>query len=83
MSIQDLTFAALDQELARSLLMGILVASAFPIGAAVAVTRKFPRQIKGNLAAIAAGIYFSTLAFSLVEGASGSALFPRWPQGLS
>lgn len=47
--------------------MGIIVASAFLIGAAVAVIRRFPRRIKGNLAAIAAGIYFSTLAFSVVE----------------
>ncbi len=47
--------------------MGIIVASAFLIGAAIAVIRRYPRRIKGNLAAIAAGIYFSTLAFSLIE----------------
>ena len=69
MSIQDLTSTVLTSGFSQSIVLGILVASAFPIGVGIASGRKFPRQVKGNLAAIAAGIYFSTLAFSLIEEA--------------
>jgi hypothetical protein len=76
MSIQDLTTTTLfSPDFGQSTVLGILVASAFPIGAALATARKFPRRVKGNLAAIAAGIYFSTLAFSLIEEAIKIQLF--------
>jgi hypothetical protein len=69
MTIQEFTTIFLSREHTQSVILGILVASAFPIGAAVAIVHKFPRRLKGNLAAIGAGIYFSTLAFSLIEEA--------------
>lgn len=82
MSIQDLTTTALfGPDFSQSIVLGILVASAFPIGAAVAIARKFPRRVKGNLAAIAAGIYFSTLAFSLIEEAIKISSFPAMAAG--
>ncbi len=83
MSFQELTITIFNQELAQSIVLGILVASAFPIGAALATTRKFPRQVKGNLAAIAAGIYFSTLAFSLVEEGIKVSSFPPMAAGFA
>ena len=79
MLIQELIFAIFNHELAQSIALGIIVASAFPIGAALATTRKFPKRVKGNLAAIAAGIYFSTLSFSLVEEGIKVSSFPQWP----
>lgn len=83
MSFQELTITIFNQDLAQSIALGILVASAFPIGAALATTRKFPRQVKGNLAAIAAGIYFSTLAFSLVEEGIKVSSFPPMAAGFA
>jgi hypothetical protein len=61
-----------------SIIMSIIVAIAFPIGAIFPIiSRPFPEELKGNVAAIAAGAYFATIAFSLVEesvkqGAFGS-----------
>ncbi len=83
MSIQDLTTTTIlfSPDLSQSIVLGILVASAFPIGAAVATARKFPGRVKGNLAAIAAGIYFSTLAFSLIEEAIKISSFPAMATG--
>jgi zinc transporter, ZIP family len=81
MSIQDLTSTILTSGFSQSIVLGILVASAFPIGVAISSGRKFPRQVKGNLAAIAAGIYFSTLAFSLVEEAIKISSFPAMAAG--
>jgi len=83
MSFQELTITIFNQEFAQSIALGILVASAFPIGAALATTRKFPRQVKGNLASIAAGIYFSTLAFSLVEEGIKVSSFPPMAAGFA
>ena len=82
MSIQDLTTTTLfSPDFGQSTVLGILVASAFPIGAALATARKFPRRVKGNLAAIADGIYFSTLAFSLIEEAIKISSFPAMAAG--
>ena len=79
----EFTTAIFNQEFIQSITLGILVASAFPIGALVAVSRKFPRRVKGNLAAIAAGIYFSTLAFSLIEEAIKVSSFPAMAAGFA
>ena len=82
MSIQDFTTNILfNPDFTQSIILGILVASAFPMGAVVATARKFPRRVKGNLAAIAAGIYFSTLAFSLIEEAIKISSFPAMAAG--
>ena len=83
MSFQELMITIFNHELAQSIALSILVASAFPIGAALATTRKFPRQVKGNLAAIAAGIYFSTIAFSLVEEGIKVSSFPPMAAGFA
>ncbi len=83
MSFPELITTIFNQELTQSIALGIVVASAFPIGAAIATTRKFPRQVKGNLAAIAAGIYFSTLAFSLVEEGIKVSSFPAMAAGFA
>ena len=83
MSFQELSTTIVNQEFTQSIALGILVASAFPIGAAIATTRKFPRKVKGNLAAIAAGIYFSTLAFSLVEEGIKVSSFPSMAAGFA
>ena len=83
MLIPEFTTAIFNQEFTQSVTLGILVASAFPIGAAVAVARKFPKRLKGNLAAIAAGIYFSTLAFSLIEEGIKVSSFPAMAAGFA
>nr|MDQ3853774.1 hypothetical protein [Thermoproteota archaeon] len=83
MLVPEFTTAIFNQEFTQSVTLGILVASAFPIGAAVAVARKFPKRLKGNLAAIAAGIYFSTLAFSLIEEAIKVSSFPAMAAGFA
>lgn len=44
-------------------------------------TPKVPRRVKGNLAAIAASIYFSTLAFSVIEEAIKISSFPAMAAG--
>lgn len=82
MVIQDLMTTISSPDFTQSIILGIVVASAFPIGAAVAIARKFPKRIKGNLAAIAAGIYFSTLAFSLIDEAIKISSFPAMAAGL-
>jgi ZIP family zinc transporter len=83
MLIQELIIAIFNHELTQSIALGIIVASAFPIGAALATTRKFPKRVKGNLAAIAAGIYFSTLSFSLVEEGIKVSSFPPMAAGFA
>lgn len=66
------------EELLSSIIMSVIVAAAFLIGSLIPViSRPFSKELKGNVAAIAAGAYFSTIAFSLVEesikeGAFGS-----------
>jgi zinc transporter ZupT len=83
MVIQDLMTTISSPDFTQSITLGIVVASAFPIGAAVAIARKFPKRIKGNLAAIAAGIYFSTLAFSLIDEAIKISSFPAMAAGFA
>lgn len=83
MVIQDLMTTISSPDFTQSIILGIVVASAFPIGAAVAIARKFPKRIKGNLAAIAAGIYFSTLAFSLIDEAIKISSFPAMAAGFA
>jgi ZIP Zinc transporter len=83
MVIHDLTATISSPDFTQSIILGIVVASAFPIGAAVAIARKFPKRIKGNLAAIAAGIYFSTLAFSLIDEAIKISSFPAMAAGFA
>ena len=66
------------EALLSSIVISVIVAAAFLIGALIpVVSRSFSKELKGNVAAIAAGAYFSTIAFSLVEesikeGAFGS-----------
>lgn len=76
-----MTTTILSPYFTQSIILGILVASAFLIGVAVAVPRKFPRRVKGNLAAIASSIYFSTLAFSVIEEAIKISSFPAMAAG--
>jgi hypothetical protein len=83
MVIHDLTATISSPDFTQSIILGIVVASAFPIGAAVAIARMFPKRIKGNLAAIAAGIYFSTLAFSLIDEAIKISSFPAMAAGFA
>ncbi len=78
MSFIESSFGQGGGELFSSILMSIIVAIAFPIGAIFPIiSRRFPEELKGNVAAIAAGAYFATIAFSLVgeaikEGTFGS-----------
>jgi zinc transporter, ZIP family len=78
MSFIEPSFGQGGGELFSSIVMSIIVAIAFPIGATLPIiSRRFPEELKGNVAAIAAGAYFATIAFSLVgeaikEGAFGS-----------
>lgn len=78
MSFIESSFGQAGGGLFSSILMSIIVAIAFPIGAIFPIiSRRFPEELKGNVAAIAAGAYFATIAFSLVgeaikEGTFGS-----------
>jgi zinc transporter, ZIP family len=47
--------------------MGITVASAFPLGAFVAIFVNYPSRIKADIGAFGSGIFFSAIAFSLVN----------------
>lgn len=68
MSFIESSFGQGGVGLFSSILMSIIVAIAFPIGAILPIiSRRFSEELKGNVAAIAAGAYFATIAFSLVE----------------
>lgn len=47
-----------------------MVASAFIIGSIIAIKVKYSPRIKGDFAAMAAGIFFAAIAFSLVRESS-------------
>lgn len=47
--------------------MGIAVAIAFPIGAVASIYINYPGRIRADLGAFSAGVFFSTIAFSLVN----------------
>jgi ZIP family zinc transporter len=47
--------------------MGITIASAFPLGAFVAIFVNYPSRIKADIGAFGSGIFFSAIAFSLVN----------------
>lgn len=55
--------------LVASSLLSIAVASAFPLGALIAIFVNYPTRIKADMASFGAGIFFSTIAFSLVDDA--------------
>lgn len=47
----------------------MIVSSAFLIGAILSIFIKYPERIRSDLAALSAGIFFSTISFSLVDEA--------------
>jgi zinc transporter, ZIP family len=47
--------------------MGLIVAIAFPLGAAFALFVKYPDKLRSNIAAFGSGIYLAVIAFSLVS----------------
>lgn len=57
------------QSISNSILMSVVVASAFIIGSLVAIYTRYSPQVKGDFAAFGAGIFFAAIAFSLVDEA--------------
>lgn len=56
-------------EILNSLLLSMIVSSAFLIGAILSIFIRYPERIRADLAALSAGIFFSTISFSLVDEA--------------
>jgi ZIP family zinc transporter len=56
-------------EILNTLLLSMIVSSAFLIGAILSIFIQYPERIRADLAAFSAGIFFSTISFSLVDEA--------------
>lgn len=56
-------------EILNTLLLSMIVSSAFLIGAILSIFIQYPERIRADLAALSAGIFFSTISFSLVDEA--------------
>jgi ZIP family zinc transporter len=56
-------------EILNTLLLSMIVSSAFLIGAILSIFIKYPERIRADLAALSAGIFFSTISFSLIDDA--------------
>ena len=56
-------------EILNTLLLPMIVSSAFLIGAILSIFIQYPERIRADLAALSAGIFFSTISFSLVDEA--------------
>ncbi len=54
----------------NSLVMGIIAASGFIIGSVAAIKIKYKTKTRGDFTAIAAGIFFGSIAFSLINEAT-------------
>ena len=56
-------------EILNTLLLSMIVSSAFLIGAILSIFIQYPERIRADLAALSAGIFFSTISFSLIDEA--------------
>jgi zinc transporter, ZIP family len=56
-------------EILNTLLLSTIVSSAFLIGTILSIFIRYPERIRADLAAISAGIFFSTISFSLIDEA--------------
>ena len=56
-------------EIFNTLVLSIIVSSAFLIGAILSIFIHYPERIRADLAAFSAGIFFATIAFSLIDEA--------------
>jgi len=56
-------------EILNTLLLSMIVSSAFLIGALLSIFIKYPERIRADLAALSAGIFFSTISYSLIDDA--------------
>ena len=54
-------------EIFNTLLLSVTVYSAFLIGAILSIFIHYPERIRADLAAFSAGIFFATIAFSLID----------------
>lgn len=55
------------QEASWSLMMTLFIASSFIFGSILSINIKYPQRLKGDLASFSAGIFFSTVAFILID----------------
>lgn len=56
-------------EILDTVLLSVIVSSAFLIGAVLSIFIHYPERIRADLSAFSAGIFFSTIAFSLIDEA--------------
>lgn len=56
-------------EIVNTLVLSITVSSAFLIGAILSIFIHYPERIRADLAAFSSGIFFATIAFSLIDEA--------------
>lgn len=56
-------------EFANSLFFATLVSSGFLIGAILSIVFRYPERLRADLSAFAAGIFLSSIAFSLIDDA--------------
>jgi len=56
-------------EIFNTLVLSITVSSAFLIGAILSIFIHYPERIRADLAAFSSGIFFATIAFSLIDEA--------------
>jgi ZIP family zinc transporter len=54
-------------EFGWAIILSIAVSAAFPIGALLSICIRYPGRSRADLGAFAAGVFFSTVAFSLVN----------------
>lgn len=60
-------FLFLTQEASFTFLMTFTVALSFILGALISIYIRYPSRLKGDIAAFSAGIFFSTVAFILID----------------
>jgi zinc transporter, ZIP family len=59
----------LNEGFGQSIILSAIVSSAFLIGSVALMFIKFSSRVKANITSFASGIFFSAIAFSLVDNA--------------
>jgi hypothetical protein len=54
------------EDVLSSLIMGIAISAAFPIGAVIVLYFNYLKRIRADIAAFGSGIFFAAISFSLV-----------------
>lgn len=66
------------EDILYSLVMGIAISAAFPIGAIIAIFINYPNRIRADIVAFGSGIFFSAISFSLVNESIKEGMLLLW-----